>query len=80
MANHLITSSGSLLDEQGRLREPGYALRPPFYYDHARIAAWRREQSLRATLRHRPDLLETAPLTDRDRKLLETLRAEDETK
>ena len=48
--------------------------------DHARIAAWRREQSLRATLRHRPDLLETAPLTDRDRKLLETLRAEDETK
>ena len=43
MANHLITSSGSLLDEQGRLREPGYALRPPFYYDHARIAApkWR---------------------------------------
>lgn len=36
---HLITGSGPLLDEDGRLREPGYALRPPFEYDHARIAA-----------------------------------------
>ena len=39
MADHLITGTGPLLDEQGRLREPGYALRPPFDYDHERIAA-----------------------------------------
>ena len=40
---HLICGSGPLLDEQGHLREPGYALRPPFDYDHGRIAApaWR---------------------------------------
>ena len=36
---HLITGSGPLLDEKGRLREPGYALRPPFDYSHDRIAA-----------------------------------------
>ena len=43
MAEHLITGSGPLLDEKGRLREPGYALRPPFDYSHDRIAApaWR---------------------------------------
>ena len=39
MANHLIQGSGPLLDEHGRLREPGYALRPPFDYSHDRIAA-----------------------------------------
>ena len=37
--DHLITGTGPLLDEEGRLREPGYALRPPFEYDHSRIAA-----------------------------------------
>ncbi len=37
--DHLITGSGPLLDERGRLREPGYAFRPPFDYDHERIAA-----------------------------------------
>ena len=39
MANHLIQGTGPLLDEHGRLREPGYALRPPFDYSHDRIAA-----------------------------------------
>ena len=38
--------------------------------DHARIAAWRREQSLLATARFRPDLLEAAELTARDRAFL----------
>ena len=37
--DHRITGSGPLLDERGRLREPGYALRPPFDYSHDRIAA-----------------------------------------
>jgi len=38
--------------------------------DHAKITRWRREQSLLRTLKYRPDLLENAPLTDADRKLL----------
>ena len=37
---------------------------------HARIRAWRREQSLAATRRYRPDLLEKAPLTPADRAFL----------
>ena len=43
MSEHLITGSGPLLDEEGRLREPGYALKPPFEYAHEQIAApaWR---------------------------------------
>lgn len=43
MANHLIEKRGALLDAQGCLREAGYALQPPFEYDHERIAAprWR---------------------------------------
>jgi tRNA (guanine37-N1)-methyltransferase len=39
--------------------------------DHARVARWRREQSLLRTLRQRPDLLETADLTEEDLKFLE---------
>ncbi len=38
--------------------------------DHAKIAAWRRQQSLLATKKHRPDLLEKAPLTEKDKKFL----------
>lgn len=34
--------------------------------DHGRIARWRREASLRATLEIRPDLLDEAPLTHED--------------
>ena len=44
--------------------------------DHARIQEWRRAESLKATLIHRPDLLENAPLDKKDRKLLEELRKE----
>ncbi len=36
---HLIKGTGPLLDAQGRLREPGYAFRPPFTYSHDDIAA-----------------------------------------
>jgi tRNA (guanine37-N1)-methyltransferase len=39
--------------------------------DHGRVARWRREQSLLRTLEKRPDLLETADLTDEDRDFLE---------
>jgi tRNA (guanine37-N1)-methyltransferase len=47
--------------------------------DHARVAAWRREQSLRRTLERRPDLLRAAPLTATDRAILDriTKRAND---
>lgn len=45
---------------------------------HANIAKWRREQSLLATYRKRPELLETAPLTKEDRAFLDRLRQEEE--
>lgn len=45
--------------------------------DHAAVARWRRRESLRATLRKRPDLLEGARLDAADRQLLAELRAED---
>ena len=35
--------------------------------NHAWLAAWRREQSLLKTQRLRPDLLEKAPLTEKER-------------
>lgn len=44
--------------------------------DHARIARWRREQSLQRTLERRPDLLQTADLSEADRQFLERLRRE----
>ena len=42
--------------------------------NHAHIAAWRREQSLEITLLRRPELLDTAPLTDDDRAMLQRIR------
>jgi tRNA (guanine37-N1)-methyltransferase len=42
--------------------------------DHGAVAAWRRREALRRTLEHRPDLLDRAPLSDEDRRTLETLR------
>ena len=44
--------------------------------DHARIKAWRRRESLKATLLLRPDLLETAPLDQQDLNILEEIRKE----
>ena len=41
--------------------------------DHAKIKAWRRQESLRATKKFRPDLLEKAELTAKEQKLLEEL-------
>lgn len=39
--------------------------------DHAKIAAWRRREAIRATVLHRPDLLASAPLTDREKRWIE---------
>ncbi len=46
--------------------------------NHAEIDRWRRQQALRRTLERRPDLLETADLSDTDRKYLEQLKRERE--
>ena len=45
--------------------------------DHAKIAKWRREQSLLRTLQQRPDLLANAPLTAADKKFLKSLGYEE---
>ncbi len=42
--------------------------------NHAEIEKWRRRESLKATLIKRPDLLETADLTDEDREIVEELK------
>ena len=44
--------------------------------NHADIDRWRRRESLKATLTKRPDLLETADLTNEDREMLEELKKE----
>ncbi len=65
----------------GLLEHPHYT-RPPEFRGwqvpevllsgaHARIAAWRREQSLLRTLHRRPELLRLAEITDEERKLLD---------
>ena len=45
--------------------------------DHFKISRWRRDRALEKTLRNRPDLLETAELTDRDRESLQHISAEE---
>ena len=42
--------------------------------DHAKIDAWRRKEALRVTLLKRPELLETANLSEKDKKILDELR------
>ncbi len=44
--------------------------------DHAKIAKWRREQSLRTTYRQRPDLLEKVDLSKEDKAFLATIQEE----
>jgi tRNA (guanine37-N1)-methyltransferase len=41
--------------------------------NHARIERFRREESLRVTRRRRPELLETAALSEEDRMFLREL-------
>jgi tRNA (guanine37-N1)-methyltransferase len=44
--------------------------------NHGEVDNWRRRESLRRTLQRRPDLLESAPLSDADRRTLDELRQE----
>jgi tRNA (guanine37-N1)-methyltransferase len=71
----------------GLLEYPHYT-RPPVFRDwavpeilvsgdHAKIARWRREQAILRTYQRRPDLLDKAELTEKERKFLESLRQED---
>ncbi len=70
----------------GLLEHPHYT-RPPVFRgwevpevlrsgDHARIARWRHEQSLRRTWERRPDLLARAPLSEEDHALIARWEAE----
>jgi tRNA (guanine37-N1)-methyltransferase len=45
--------------------------------NHAEIARWRREQAIRRTWARRPDLLETARLTEKEREFVQSLCAEE---
>lgn len=70
-------SSGSDSFAEGLLEGPQYT-RPEHFRDldvpavllsgnHGEVARWRRREALRRTLLRRPDLLDDAPLSDRDR-------------
>jgi tRNA (guanine37-N1)-methyltransferase len=82
--------SGAMDDSHadGLLEYPHFT-RPPEYRgwrvpeillsgNHAKIDKWRREQSLRRTLIRRPDLIEKAPLSEKDRKVLKNIQDEGE--
>ena len=43
---------------------------------HGEVDRWRRREALRRTMLRRPDLLESAPLSDADRAILDELAAE----
>src|SRR5690606_13333888 len=71
----------------GTLEAPHYT-RPPVFRglsvppvllegNHAEIARWRREEGLRRTWRHRPDLLRKATLTEDEKYLLARFAEED---
>ncbi len=44
--------------------------------NHAEIAKWRREMALKRTFERRPDLLDTAPLTEEDKRIINELNNE----
>ncbi len=71
----------------GLLEYPQYT-RPAVWHDkevpeillsghHANIKKWRREQSIIRTFRKRPDMLEHAPLTAKEKVLVEKLKVEE---
>jgi tRNA (guanine37-N1)-methyltransferase len=79
----VLGDPGGAMDDShatGLLEYPHYT-RPPEFRgwqvpeillsgDHAKVAKWRREQSLLRTLARRPDLLENADLTEKERNFL----------
>lgn len=83
----VLGSEASPLDDShvgGLLEYPQYT-RPATYRgwpvpdvllsgNHAQINSWRREQSIRRTLEHRPELLDRAELSPKEKRLVERLR------
>lgn len=83
----VLGSAESLVDDShvgGLLEYPQYT-RPPVYRgwsvpevllsgNHAQIAKWRHEQAIRRTMKRRPELLEKAELSPKEKKLIEKLR------
>jgi len=83
----VLGSAESLVDDShvgGLLEYPQYT-RPPVFRgwsvpevllsgDHGRIAKWRQEQAIRRTMKRRPELLEKAELSPKEKKLIEKLR------
>ena len=83
----VLGSAESLVDDShvgGLLEYPQYT-RPPVYRgwsvpevllsgNHAQIAKWRHEQAIRRTMERRPELLEKAELSPKEKKLIEKLR------
>lgn len=45
--------------------------------DHGKIETWRREQALHRTFKKRPDMIEKAELSEKDKKFVEGLRSKD---
>lgn len=85
-----VLSAGSAETESfsdGLLEYPQYT-RPEVWHDvrvpeilisgdHRKVDRWRREESLKKTLKNRPDLLRTADLTKEDKAFLKTLKESD---
>jgi tRNA (guanine37-N1)-methyltransferase len=44
--------------------------------NHAKINKWRREQALTRTFNKRPDMLEKAELSEKDKKFIEGLKSD----
>lgn len=83
--------SGQSESFEGNLLEYPQYSRPEIWHDrqvppvllsghHANVEKWRREQSILRTLTYRPDLLEKAKLTDKERAFLEEYQREKEEK
>jgi tRNA (guanine37-N1)-methyltransferase len=83
----VLGSAESLIDDShvgGLLEYPQYT-RPPIFRgwsvpevllsgNHAQIAKWRHEQAILRTMKRRPELLEKAELSPKEKKLIEKLR------
>lgn len=86
----VLSNEDCFMDEShygGLLEYPQYT-RPPVWKGleippvllsghHANIRAWRREQSIRRTIRRRPELIEKATLTTEDKEIIRVIKDEE---
>lgn len=85
----VLSCDESFMEESiysGLLEHPQYT-RPPVFMGrevpevllsghHLNIESWKRKESLKRTLLKRPELLKTAELSEKDRKILDEIKAE----